>query len=96
MLSSSAVAAEDTDRLSSAASVARQPVDRRPDDVVADPVQVPSSCTALSRWAAIGLSMACCRCAGSVQCTLRAIRMRPSTSSCFFGRCCGTSATTRS
>ena len=40
MLSCSAVAAEDTERLSSDASVARQPVHRRPDDVVAGAVQV--------------------------------------------------------
>ena len=82
------------------AAVVRRPApspvgDRGPDDVVAHHVQV---LQLLQRVQALGRDGALDRRAGgtpgSVQCTLRAIRIRPSTSSCFFGRCCGTSATT--
>ena len=92
--SSNAVAAAETERLSSPASASP---DRRPRPVrcrCPPRAGAPAPRSALSRCAAMGLSIACWRYAGSVQCTLRAIRIRPSTSSCFFGRCCGISATT--
>ena len=68
--------------------------DDRSDPFVAHAVEVAGPSSAPSRCAAIGLSMALRRCVGSDQLTFCAMTMRPSTSSCFFGRCCGISSTT--